>query len=93
MIVMAISDDDADGVGLRVDANFNRVMVCVNFTGDGVVVDDPILARDLAGANLELHPLQGSISSDAAYLSVASWRAGAVTVPPHSAVVFVEKRR
>ena len=92
VIVVGISDDEADGVDAPVDPLFRRVLVCVNVTKEVAVVSEPNLARDLAGAVLDLHPMQGAVAPDPAYLTLAKVEGGAVAVPPHSTVVFVERR-
>jgi hypothetical protein len=48
-----------------VDPLFKRVLVCVNVTPETATVSEPNLARDLAGAELALHPLQGAVAPDA----------------------------
>ena len=91
VIVMGLSDDDADGVA-TIDPSFKRILVCVNVTGEAVTVDDPNMMRDLAGVEMELHPLQGSEAPDDAHLAMAKWVGGEATVPPYTVVVFVERR-
>ena len=70
---------------------FQKVLVCVNVTGHAVTVKDEQLGLDIYGCSLETHPLQGMVCPDE-YLASATCVGGAPTVPPHSVVVFVERR-
>ena len=56
-----------------------------------MTVKDEQLGLDICGCSLETHPLQGMVCPDE-YLASATCVGGAPTVPPHSVVVFVERR-
>jgi hypothetical protein len=90
VILMVISDDEADGVG-SICGKFRKILVCVNVTPHEATIDDANLATDLAGSTMLAHPLQGKICPDD-YLLGAKCVGGSVVVPGHTACVFVEPR-
>ena len=90
-VIAMMVRDAPPGHPEQVCDRFQKGLVCVNVTGHAVTIKDEQLGLDIYGCSLETHPLQGMVCPDE-YLAAATCVGGAPTVPPHSVVVFVERR-
>ena len=80
LIVMSLDDSGA----VRIDPNFNRIVVLFNGRSD----EATFTIDDLASVEMTLHPLLAA-SSNSLYTQ-ASYENGTFTVPPVSTMVFVQ---
>lgn len=74
----------------KLDPAFRRVVVAVNATLREVSVADPELAEELSGRELAVHPVLAALGDEG--VARARWDGAALSVPPLTAAVLVERR-
>ena len=92
LIIASINDGDASTPGLQMlDTQYRRVLLAFNATPNELTHKEADMGVDLAGVDIELHPLVGGVTKDATSMKSAVTD-GELSIPAYTWAVFVQHR-
>ena len=93
LIIASINDGDASTPGLpMLDAQYRRVLLAFNATPNALTHKEADMGVDLAGVDIELHPLVGDVTKDPTSVKSVI-NDGELFIPAYTWAVFVQHRQ